>query len=250
MLERLSILLLLAAALTACQTTSGASGGSDESNRVVNAWRICKSDFKGAQAEPVYDACTRVIEEAKGPFWTASGYNNRSLILRYWGRHAEEMDDLNNAIRVYPDHSAAHNNRGQAYATRGEADLAIADFEEALRLNPESALAHNNYAWLLAGKGNYAAASEYSEKAIALAPDHLDAIDTQAHVQMGLGQKASAEETFLKAMKLGGIEMVSQYQEALIAKGYDPGRSDGIPDDATQAALSQCIRDNCRLMLD
>src|SRR3546814_3370369 len=70
------------------------------------------------------------------------------------------------------------------------------------------------------------------------------------HVLMGLGRVAEAEEAFAKAIALGKSKRVRLYQLALEKKGYEPGRTDGIPDKATQAALAECIRDNCRLMLD
>ncbi len=246
--------ILFVAWLAACQTPPEAEKPAKESARVVSAWNLCKSDIEGALAQRVYNACTQVIAEAENSFWQAAAYNNRSLVLRYWGRHEEELDDLNNAIRLNPEYSPAHNNRGWVYAIQGNFELAFADFEMALRLNPDSALAHNNYAWFLAETGDYAAASKHAERAIALTPggitDELNAIDTQAHVAMGLGQVAEAEEAFAKAMRLGGIEWISAYQKALVAKGYAPGRTDGLLDEATKEAFSACIRDNCRLMVE
>ena len=64
------------------------------------------------------------------------------------------------------------------------------------------------------------------------------------------GNTADAEAAFALAMELGGTPRVRRYQQALTAKGYAPGRSDGVVDGATEAALAACIRDNCRLLLD
>jgi Tfp pilus assembly protein PilF len=121
---------------------------------------------------------------------------------------------------------------------------------EALRLNPENAWAYNSYAWHLAQQGDYVTAEAQIVKAIALEPESFLLVDTRAHVLMGMGEVPAAENAFTRAMELGGPDIVREYQKSLIAKGYAPGRSDGVVDAVTQAALSACIRDNCRLLLD
>ena len=40
--------------------------------------------------------------------------------------------------------AVAHNNRGNAYATKGDYDRAIQDFDEAIKLDPADARPFNN----------------------------------------------------------------------------------------------------------
>jgi Flp pilus assembly protein TadD len=55
-------------------------------------------------------------------------------------------------MRLRPDYAEAYNNRGAAYAGKGDRSRAMADFNEALRLRPDYAEAHANLGWDLAAK--------------------------------------------------------------------------------------------------
>jgi len=46
------------------------------------------------------------------------------------------IQDLDEAIRLYPKDADAFHNRGSAHLMKGENDLAAKDFVESLRLNP------------------------------------------------------------------------------------------------------------------
>lgn len=240
---RLLAVLLLAGGLAACQTTKNAED-------VADLWQVCKQEATTDVAQAVFDSCTQVITQSGDPYFVSRAYNNRSLVYYDRGRYADAVADLDEAIRLDPDLSSAYHNRGRAYSMLGKGDLAVQDFEASLRLNPDSAFAHNNFAWHLAVHRDYAAAAEQASEAIALAPDSSDFLDTQAHVLMGLRRAEEAEAAFAKAIALGEPDLVEAYQRALQKKGYAPGRSDGVMDDATRAALRACIRDNCRLLLD
>lgn len=235
----------LLAGLAACQTP-------EDSGDLDQAWHDCQLEGEGRsdQAQLVHDACTRLIEQSDDSYRVASAYNNRSLVLFYWQRNDDAIADLNKAIVLNPGHSKYHHNRGRVYSRQGENEKAFADFQEAIRLDPENKWARNNYAWHLAEVGAYAAAWPHAEQAVALDPNSYLFTDTLAHVLMGLGHVVYAESAFDHAMALGGAEMIRGYQEALVDKGYVPGRQDGVLDETTRSALSACIRDNCRLLLD
>ncbi|MEI7936188.1 MAG: tetratricopeptide repeat protein, partial [Verrucomicrobiota bacterium] len=55
------------------------------------------------------------------------------------------------AIRLKPDHAAAHNNLGVALGKKGQTDEAIRQFQEALRLKPDYVEARKNLDVVLAG---------------------------------------------------------------------------------------------------
>ena len=54
------------------------------------------------------------------------------------------MQDYNKAINLNPDSAEAYNNRGNAYAEKGEFDGAIRDHNKAIEVNPEYAEAYYN----------------------------------------------------------------------------------------------------------
>ena len=51
---------------------------------------------------------------------------------------------MDHALRLKPDFDKALNNRGIAYAGKGQYDRAIEDYDQALRLNPNDAAALSN----------------------------------------------------------------------------------------------------------
>ena len=66
---------------------------------------------------------------------------NTQLILRQIDSAITEYSE---AIKLDSRFAGAYNNRGAAYAEKGEIDLALIDYDEAIKLNPESANAYAN----------------------------------------------------------------------------------------------------------
>ena len=217
-------------------------------------WRAsqeaCRAAEEGATAQANVNACTAVILGADSEQERINAYNFRGVIYSQTGREELAMADFDEAIRLAPDFSAAHNNRANLLSRQGRLEAAERDYEAALSSGPRNATAYNNYAWHLLEKSDYDAALPLAEQAVRLEPQKASNHDTLAHALMGLGRGVEAEQSFATAMELDGVEVVRRYQNALTAKGYSPGRSDGVLDGKTQAALASCIRDNCRLLLD
>ncbi len=65
-------------------------------------------------------------------------------------QYAESIKHYTEAIKLKPDLDVAYNNRGNAYADKGEVDNAIRDYNTAIKLKPDDARAYNNRgeAWL------------------------------------------------------------------------------------------------------
>jgi tetratricopeptide (TPR) repeat protein len=63
------------------------------------------------------------------------------------------------AIRpLDPDYADTYNNRGNAYADKGELDKAVADYTEAIWFDPNYVLAYVNRGFFYANKEEYARA--------------------------------------------------------------------------------------------
>ena len=54
------------------------------------------------------------------------------------------MTDYNEAIRLDPTFALAYNNRGDAWAGKGDVDRALDDFNAAIKHNPSLAIAYGN----------------------------------------------------------------------------------------------------------
>lgn len=241
-MQRSILVLALSVTLSAC-----AAGSSPE---LTKAKDLCASTEDGRYDLAVEEACGEVIANARSSQDRAVAHNNRGIIYRRADRDQEALADFQEAIRLQPNFTGAYNNRGVIYSKLGEDERAVQSFKTAIRLLPLSPKAYNNYAWHLATRGDYAAALTEAEKAQMRAGENDVVYDTKAHALMGLGQQVEAEEAFVRAMELGGSGVVTEYQEALMRKGYDPGGVDGELDAKTREALAACIRDNCRLLLD
>lgn len=242
-MHKLALALALTAGLTACVTTAADEGLETE-------LALCRAVWDGNNSQMNQDACSAVIARTKSDRLRGDALNYRGLIYSRTGRLADAEADFTESIRLLPSSSAARNNRANVYRKQGRYDLMMSDLEAAKVAKPGSPTSYNNHAYLLVEEGDYAAALPLIEKSFALGGDDVEFYDTYGHVLMGLGRVAEAEEAFGEAIALGKSKRVRLYQLALEKKGYEPGRTDGIPDKATQAALAACIRDNCRLMLD
>lgn len=212
---------------------------------------LCRDVWEDKSGQLHLDACTDVIEGTKSDHRRGEALNYRGLIYSRTGRLDEALADFNEAARLLPNSSAPYNNRANVYRKQGRYDLMMADLEAAKVAKPGSAISYNNHAYSLCEQGDFAAALPLVEKALELeSVGNVEVYDTYGHVLMGLGRVEESEAAFAEAIKLGKSKRVRLYQLALEKKGYTPGRSDGVMNDATQVALSACIRDNCRLMLD
>ncbi|WP_299397054.1 tetratricopeptide repeat protein [Pelagibius sp.] len=254
------------AALAACQTASPNPDQSnthlDELSRLLADARLCKPVGDPSSWQARIEACTRLLGSEVFADQRLAGYTNRGILFKKVGKEAEALADFNAAIEAFPDSAIGYANRGDLFSTQGKHELAALDFRKAYDLDPENAIVLNNYAWSLVVQDDYAAALSVLDQAMArsgepgavgTAPlsDALGAIhDTRAHALMGLGRLGEARTAFSRAIEFGGSERVVRYQSALVAKGYAPGRTDGVMDAQTDAALSACIRDNCRLLLE
>jgi tetratricopeptide (TPR) repeat protein len=74
---------------------------------------------------------------AQGNYDFAMAFNNR-------GRAYADKGDYDRAIELDGDYAFAFNNRGLAHLHKGQFDRAIADFDRAIRLKPDFAKAFNN----------------------------------------------------------------------------------------------------------
>jgi tetratricopeptide (TPR) repeat protein len=110
----------------------------------------------------------------------AAAYINRGNA--WWTRKEYDLalSDYSEAIRLAPGSTAAYNNRGLARAAKGEYDLALADYDQAIRLDPRQADAYRNRGAARAARGEYDRALADYNRAIRLDPGQADAYNNRA----------------------------------------------------------------------
>ena len=103
----------------------------------------------------------------------ALAYNNRGNAWADKGNPDKAILDFNEAIRLYPNFATAYNNRGNAWADKGNLDKAIADHDRSIILDPNFAIAYNNRGNAWKNKGDVDRAIEDYTKSIRLDPTNV-----------------------------------------------------------------------------
>ena len=95
-----------------------------------------------------------------------------------------------------------HNDRGVAYARRGQHREAIEDFNRAIQLYPEFAAVYNNRGNVLLGLDATREAIKDFDRALALAPGYAAAFSNRAGAYIKLGQADKALADYARAVEL------------------------------------------------
>jgi lipoprotein NlpI len=104
--------------------------------------------------EAAIAGCTRIIEDGKQkPKGRIAAHYNRGNAQAAKGNQAGAIADYDEAIKLDPKNARALNNRGTARSEAGDTDAAIADFSEAITHDRRYASAYFNRANAYAAKG-------------------------------------------------------------------------------------------------
>jgi tetratricopeptide (TPR) repeat protein len=71
-------------------------------------------------------------------------YNNRGFAYKSIKEYDLAIEDYTTAIKLNPNPETAYNNRGYAFYDKKEYDLAIEDYNKAIQLDPISAYVYKN----------------------------------------------------------------------------------------------------------
>jgi protein O-mannosyl-transferase len=105
------------------------------------------------------------------PRGDATVWNNFGGSLAATGKLEEAIDAFQNALKLDPSKSDAHQNLGLALARKGKLQESLIHFRDAARLDPENVRVHNTYAVMLGAAGRTDEAMQEFQIALRLAPD-------------------------------------------------------------------------------
>ncbi len=108
----------------------------------------------------------------------------------------------------------AYYERGQFFAQRGDAGLAIADFDQSLKLNSNNPEAFNNRCWMRAVANDLERALEDCNQALKLRPNFVDALDSRGFVHLKVGAFRAAVDDYDAALRVE-----SNHSSALYGRG-------------------------------
>jgi TolA-binding protein len=120
------------------------------------------------------------------------------------GDHKKAIEQLNEAVKLYPTFVPALNELGVQYMRQKEYDKAEASLREALRLAPDSFTPQLNFGILMMQKKDYVTAATALERAV-----QKDNSSSAAHLNLGkafinLGVYNKAEKELLQVISIGG----------------------------------------------
>src|SRR5664279_4101309 len=98
--------------------------------------------------------------------------------------------------------ATAYNNRGDAYAARGDNDLALLDYDQSIKENPAYAKPYNNRGVARLRKGEYDKALEDLNEAISLDPKFASAFANRAATYQKKNDFDRAERDYDEALRL------------------------------------------------
>src|SRR5689334_8049007 len=117
------------------------------------------------------EGCTALIHAVQG---TATAlpiaYNNRGNAYAAKGDYDRAIRDFDQSIELNQTYTKPFNNRGVAYLRKGEYDVAIKAFDEAIKLKPDYGEAFANRAEAYLKKKEYDRAARDFDEAIRVDP--------------------------------------------------------------------------------
>src|SRR5262245_40252808 len=154
-----------------------------------------------------YDAAIRLLSEAIATGKLndndrGTSYNNRGMAFAAKGQHDKAIADYSMAIKVAPFYGPAYLNRGNVYAKQGKLDAAIADYDLAIRISASYELAYNSRGAAYYRKGELDAALADLDTAIRLKPDYGNAYWNRARVHHLKGDTPKTLADFAEAIRL------------------------------------------------
>ena len=144
----------------------------------------------------------------------AIAYNNRGNAYADKGDFDPAIQDYNTAIELNPNFTEAYYNRGVAYADKGDFDPAIQDYNTAIELNPNFAEAYYNRGFVYTNKGEFDTAIQNFSKAIDLNPKLAEAYTNRGVAYYRKSEFDRAIQDYNKA-----IDLKPEYADAYTNRG-------------------------------
>ncbi|MBI3837377.1 MAG: tetratricopeptide repeat protein [Planctomycetia bacterium] len=145
------------------------------------------------------------------------------------GKPHEAIANLQQAVRLKPDHADAHHHLGTVLARQGELDAAIASFQQAWRLKPGStevfedlrnaqAARENRRGNALAEAGNLDEAETCYRRALELRPNYVAAQGNLGNVLKNEGRLNEAAACYRRVLELKQESTEAHYNLGLISE--------------------------------
>jgi protein O-mannosyl-transferase len=165
------------------------------------------------------------------PRASATVWNNFGKSLVATGKLQEAINAFQNALKIDPSMSVAHQNLGLALARTGKQQESLIHLGEAVRLEPEDGKVHNIYAVMLGAAGRTEEAMQEFQTALRLAPDSPATHANLANLLAKLHARNEAIAHYSEALRLDPAFVEAHYNIASLLR--EEGR--------TEDAAARCV---------
>jgi tetratricopeptide (TPR) repeat protein len=159
---------------------------------------------------PAIAACSIVIGRNAKAGWA---YANRGLAYASSMQQDLAIADLDTAISIVPNFAWAYAIRAAAYSLKGDREREIADYTKAIALNPADAQSYSNRAVAYLQNGESELAIADTSRAIEINPKLV-----AAYINRAAAHKKAGDDT----------RAIEDYRSALALKPGDPTSIDGL----------------------
>ena len=162
---------------------------------------------KRTHADVAIDFATKLLAQQtlKGEE-LSNTYYQRALAYSAIQDPAKAIKDLQDAVRLTPNHLGARVDLGGALAAVGQTAAAMTAYNDAVKAFPSLPLVYNNRGFFLQSTGRGAESIADFTKAIELDPQFLEAISNRGYVLMNLGQNQAAEIDFTQSLTINAAQ--------------------------------------------
>jgi tetratricopeptide (TPR) repeat protein len=183
-------------------------------------WAWCKGNQEsGVSVDRQIQGCIALMQtKGLSPAELATAYNARGVAYYQSGEYETALQDIEQAIRIYPKLAKAYYNRGIVDRAKGDLDKALADFSDAIRLDPKYVMSLNNRGLVYDAKGDYDRAIADFNEAIRLDPKYAFALNNRGLVYEVKTDYDHAIADFGEAIRLDPKYLEAFYNRSLAYK--------------------------------
>jgi tetratricopeptide (TPR) repeat protein len=192
--------------LHAKSTPAASTAGAAQDNPfqiTLKAMGLCNGLDRTGGPDSQINGCTALIESDQAtPESLAHAYNNRGNAYALKGDYDLAIQNYDQSIKVFPGDVKALYNRGRTYKRKGEYDRAVADLDEAIKLDPYYTNAIVVRAQVYENKREYDRAVRDYDAAIQLQPTWGHPWNGRCWANAVLGQLPAALSDCNEAIRL------------------------------------------------
>jgi tetratricopeptide (TPR) repeat protein len=155
---------------------------------------------KTAEARESFERALKL--RASYPDTLANSWNNLGLLAAREGRASEAVRDLQEALKLSPDHLIALDNLGSAYRQQKRWDDARRTYERALEVNSNDAEANYGLGMVFAQNDDTARAFDSLQKALKLRPVYPEALNNLGILYLHTQRRGEAVASFERCIRV------------------------------------------------